>query len=136
MLVPHRLLTALIAALTTITACGADGDAAPTREYTLHLRADEQGEDYVFVAEDPLDLRVGDRVTFEMRNDGQLLHDLQVQHPDGSVIGTGPAIATGDTLSVVVDFEEPGFYRLNCLVDDHLTLHGMQAVVEVTDPTG
>ena len=41
--------------------------------------------------------------------------------------------AAGGTASVTVWFEEPGFYRINCLVDDHLTEHGMQAIVEVTE---
>lgn len=117
----------------TFTACGGDGAAAPTREYTIHLRAEEQGDTYKYIAEDPLDLRVGDRVTIEMRNAGALAHDLQVVHPDGQPIATGAATAPGGTLSVVVDFEDPGVYRLNCNVDNHLTEHGMQAFIEVTE---
>ena len=53
--------------------------------------------------------------------------------PDGDAIGAAAAADPGATTSVTVLFEAAGFYRLNCLVDNHLTEHGMQAVVEVTD---
>ena len=44
-----------------------------------------------------------------------------------------PNTSTASTPSrrVEVYFDEAGFYRLNCNVDDHLTLHGMQEIVEV-----
>ena len=120
--------------LPLLGACGGNaGDAEPLRSYTLHLRADDSQPEYLYVAEDPIDLRVGDEVTFELDNTGALIHDLQVVDPDGDAIGTAAAAASGATTSVTVTFEEPGFYRLNCLVDTHLTEHNMQAIVEVTD---
>ena len=119
-----------------LTACGSDAGAAPTREYTLHLEAVENGDKYDYVAKDPIDLRVGDRVTFEMVNNGALIHDLQVVHPDGQPIGTAASVGPGGTLSVTVDFADAGFYRLNCNVDNHLTEHDMQAIVEVTEADG
>jgi uncharacterized cupredoxin-like copper-binding protein len=140
----RRRRAALVALGVTLVAwlplsgCGTDGDAAaaPEREYTLRLRAEDSGDRYTYVAEDPLDLRAGDRVTFEMRNDGALIHDLVVVHPDGSALATGPAVDAGGVLSLTVDFLEPGFYRLRCNVDDHLTAHDMQVVVEVKQADG
>jgi len=128
------MVATAIAAVATLGACGADGDAfTPTREYAIGLRAEERGDGYGYVAEDALDLRVGDRVTFEMRNDGDLIHDLVVVHPDGRAIATGPAIAAGASLDLVVDFVDAGIYRLNCNVDDHLTVYGMQELVQVAE---
>ena len=129
------LLTVLFPVL-ALTACGADAGAEPTRTYTLHIEAVENGDQYDYVATDPIDLRVGDRVTFEMVNNGALIHDLVVVHPDGQTIATADAVGAGATLSLTVDLAEPGFYRLNCNVDNHLTQHGMQAIVEVLNADG
>jgi plastocyanin len=128
-----RLVVGLTAGVLVVAACGSDGSAEPVRSYTLHLRAEDSEPEYVYIAEDPVDLRVGDEVTFEFDNTGSLAHDLQVVDPAGDAIGVSPVAAPGATTSVTVLFEEPGLYRLNCLVDNHLTEHGMQAIVEVTD---
>lgn len=128
-------LIGLVGLLTFVSAaCGGDGSGATEalRTYTLSLRADDSGEEYLYIANDPIDLQVGDEVTFEFDNTGGLPHDLQVVAPDGEQIGVSSVAAPGETTTVTVLFEEPGFYRLNCLVDDHLTEHGMQAIVEVT----
>jgi plastocyanin len=128
-----RLVIGLAAGVLPLTACGSNSTAEPVRSYTLHLRAEDSEPEYVYIAEGPVDLRVGDEVTFEFENTGSLAHDLQVVDPAGDAIGVSAVAAPGATTSVTVLFEEPGFYRLNCLVDDHLTEHGMQAIVEVTE---
>ena len=112
---------------------GCAGDSGPTRAYTLHLRAEDNADIYKFVAEDPIDIRAGDTVTFEMRNDGRLPHDLRVTDDRSSTLGFAAAVPTGQTAVVQVTFEEPGAYRLVCDVDDHLTKHQMHATVEVTE---
>lgn len=129
----RRFLAAFTVAL-ALSGCGADGAAAPLREYTVRLRAEEQADRYTYVAEEPVDLRAGDRVTFQMRNDGALPHDLVVVAPDGSTIATAAPVGAGQALSLTVDFEEPGAYRLRCNVDDHLTVYDMQVFVEVGEP--
>lgn len=128
-----RTAVVTLGLLVPLVACGADGEAEPLRSYVLNLRTDDSGQEYLYIAEDPFDIRVGDEVTFEYHNTGSLAHDLQVVDPAGDEIGLAPVAAAGATTSVTVLFEEPGFYRLNCLVDDHLTAHGMQAVVEVSE---
>lgn len=122
-----------VMALLVATACGGDEGAEPTRSYTLQLHMEDSADEYRYVADEAVDVRVGDEVTFEVRNDGVLPHDLQVQHPSGDAMATAPAVGPGGVLTLTVRFDEPGFYRLNCLVDDHLTRHGMQAVIEVTE---
>lgn len=137
---PHRRLTRLrltvVVAIAVLAgaACGGDGVASPTREYVVRLRAEEQGEHYTYIAEDPVDLRAGDRVTFEMRNDGVLIHDLAVVDEAGTELAVADAVGAGQVLRLSVDFEEPGLYRLRCNVDDHLTVHDMQVFVEVKEP--
>jgi plastocyanin len=129
----QRLAGLAFVAVIAVSACGADS-SGPTRAYELSLRTDDSSEEYAYIAEGDVDIRVGDEVTFQMRNTGSLPHDLQVVDPEGSAIATAPAVASGEVLTLTVLFEQPGFYQLNCLVDDHLTRHSMQALVEVTDP--
>jgi plastocyanin len=129
-----RLLLGFTIGALPLTACAANSGAEPTRSYTVRLRAEDSQQEYLFIAQDPVDdLRVGDEVTFDFDNTGALPHDVQVVDPDGDQIGVSEVAAASETVSVTVLFEEPGFYRLNCLVDDHLTEHGMQAIVEVLD---
>lgn len=134
---PPNRLAALAAGVVAVTlstvACGADSGAEPARSYSVELRADDSADEYLYLATEPFDLRVRDEVTFEFDNTGALPHDLQVVDPGGRQIGISEVAGPGATTSVTVLFEEAGFYRLNCLVDDHLTEHGMQAIVEVTD---
>jgi plastocyanin len=132
-------VVAVLLVVLVVLAAGCAGDASsepttePLRSYTVGLRTDDSADRYRYVAEDPVDLRVGDEVTFEVVNTGTLIHDLRVVAPDGTPIGAAPAARPGATTSVTVLFTEPGYYRLDCLVDDHLTTHRMQSIVEVTE---
>lgn len=117
-----------------LSACGGDEGPDVERSYDVELKVDDSGEEYKFVAVDEVpDFRVGDEVTFVVENTGTLNHDLQVLAPDGDVAGVAPAVAPGETLEVTAFLGQVGVYRLNCLVDDHLTQHDMQTLIEV-DP--
>jgi plastocyanin len=116
--------------------CGGDAGSEPTRSYSIGLEAEDHEERYRYVATDAVDVRVGDEVTFVFDNTGALPHDLQIVDPDGDTIATAPPIVPGDQVSVTARFDDPGFYRLNCLVDDHLTAHEMQTLIEVTESSG
>jgi uncharacterized cupredoxin-like copper-binding protein len=141
---PHRhrlarLVAGCVAAVLPAAACGADAGtsaAEPLRSYTVALSAIERGDTYSYVSEEQVDLRAGDEVTFEMDNAGLLVHDLVVIAPDGSAIAAADPVAAGQTATLVVQFEEPGRYRLRCNVDDHLTVHDMQVFVEVKNADG
>jgi uncharacterized cupredoxin-like copper-binding protein len=130
-----RIVAAALALVLSAAACGGDGEAEPVRSYDVALRMEDGQDRYRYVAEGEVpDIRTGDEVTFEVRNAGALAHDLQVVAPNGDVIGTAAAVNPGQTLTLTVRFDEAGPYRLNCLVDDHLTAHQMQTVVEVREP--
>lgn len=126
------MAVALAATIGTVS-CGEDAGSEPTRTYSLGLEAEDHEERYRYVATDAVDVRVGDEVTFVFDNTGALPHDLQIVDPKGDTIATAPPIVPGDQVSVTARFDEAGFYRLNCLVDDHLTVHEMQTVIEVTE---
>ena len=133
--VPARVLCA-VTAVAALSACGADAGAEPLRSYAVGIQAIERGETYGYVSVGEVDLRVGDEVTFEMDNTGALIHDLVVVAPEGDTIAASDPIGPGQSLSLVVQFEEPGRYRLRCNVDDHLTVHDMQVFVEVKNADG
>lgn len=117
-------------------ACGGNSGGEAERGYTIGLEVEDNSQRYRYVATDTVDIRVGDEVTFELENTGTLIHDLQVVDPDGNRVGYATPTAPGANATVTVQFDESGFFRLNCLVDDHLTEHEMQTFFEVTDPSG
>jgi uncharacterized cupredoxin-like copper-binding protein len=124
-----------------VAGCGADGgrdeDNAVSRSYDVELRVDDSQDDYRYVATGEIpDFRVGDEVTFAVDNTGTLNHDLQVQAPDGDVVATAAAVAPGDALEVTAVLDQSGPWRLNCLVDNHLTEHSMQTFIEVAPVEG
>ena len=122
-----------LAIATAASSCGGDAEPEVTRSYVLPLRVDDSEDRYRYVADGSVDVLAGDEVTFELDNTGTLIHDLQVVDPSGNAIASAPPTAPGATVLLTVHFVEPGFYRLNCLVDDHLTAHRMQSVIEVTE---
>lgn len=133
----RRFVCVAVALASTIGAASCAGDAGsePTRTYSLGLVADDSDERYRYVATDAVDVRVGDEVTFVFDNTGALPHDLQIVDPEGATIATLPPVLPGAQASVTARFDDAGFYQLNCLVDDHLTVHGMQTLIEVTEST-
>ena len=116
-----------------LAACG-DDQSGPdvARSYDVELKIDDSQDDYKFVAVGEVpDFTVGDQVTFVVENTGQFSHDLQVQAPDGDIVASADAVAAGDTLEATAFLGQVGIYRLNCTVDDHLTTHSMQTLIEV-----
>jgi len=116
-----------------LVACGSNS-TEPTRVLTVDLRMEDHEDEYRYVAVGTVPrFAVGDRVTFAAENAGILDHDLQIVGPDGLAVETADAVGPGDTLTVTIDLDEPGIYQLNCLVDNHLTEHGMQTLIQVFD---
>ena len=135
-LIRRTLAVVAIAPLALLSACGDDAGPEVERSYDVELRIDDSGDDYKFVAVGEVpDFTVGDEVTFIVENTGTLNHDFQVQAPDGDVVGLAPAVAPGDSMEVTAFLGQVGIYRLNCLVDDHLTQHDMQTLIEVAPLT-
>lgn len=118
----------------TVAGCGADAIAEPVRSYTLDVEiADDEPGAYRYVAIDPVDIRVGDEVTFVMDNTGSLAHDMHVYGSAGEVANAAAA-APGGTTQLTVFFDEEGVYQLRCYTDDHLTAHQMFAEFDVVQP--
>ena len=129
----RRLVPALAVALAVIAGCGSDDGPEVLRSYDVELRVDDSTEgDYQYVATSDIpEFTVGDEVTFIVDNTGQFPHDLQVQAPDGDIVGYAEAIGPGEQLELTTFLGQVGVYRLNCLFDDHLTQHDMQTLIEV-----
>ncbi len=128
-----RLRTSIGLALAGVIAfagCGSDGDdgsGGSGNEVTVEMSAFEYG----FRADEALEIRAGDRVTFVVRNDGEIDHLLEVLTDASRSLGRTERIPPGAKRELTVDFEEAGTYRVICDIDDHLT-RGQQAVFDVT----
>jgi len=134
----RQLALVLPLALAGLTACGGDGNDGsgdpPARSYTVGLRIEDDQDEYHYrVVGDVPTFQVGDEVTFDTENSGTLVHDLQVVGPDGLARAAADPVPPGASLTVTVRLAESGIYQLNCLVDDHLTVHQMQEFIEVVD---
>ena len=129
----RRAFAVTLGALALLSACGGNASSGPTRAYTVDLDVVDDEDRYRFrIADgDVPDFTVGDEVTFAVTNTGSLNHDMRVVGPDGGTVGVAPAVAPGGSFDLTVQLEEPGVYQLNCLVDDHLTAHRMQVLIEV-----
>src|SRR5439155_6343924 len=57
-------------------------------------------------------------VTFDVSNDGQVSHSLEVEGPSGDKEIEGE-IAPGDSGTLTVDRSKPGTYEMYCPVDSH-----------------
>jgi uncharacterized cupredoxin-like copper-binding protein len=68
-------------------------------------------------------------VTFEVTNDGQVTHSLEVEGP-GVEEELKSDLAPGDSGTLTVDVSKPGEYELYCPIDGHKQL-GMEGTLTV-----
>jgi plastocyanin len=139
---PHPRWSAVailvVAASIGLAACGGDDDddgesaatTAPTEETTAAggggETVDVKATDFKFDPDDPT-VKPGE-VTFDVTNDGEAPHNLEVEGPSGEA-ELPEDLQAGDSGSFSVDLSEPGTYRFYCPVGNHEDL-GM--VGEVT----
>jgi uncharacterized cupredoxin-like copper-binding protein len=128
-----------VAASLGLAACGGDDDddgdtAATTTETTGAAGATGGGEtvdvtmtDFKFDPKDPT-VKPGE-VTFDVVNDGETLHNMEVEGPSG-VAELPEDLQPGDSGSFNVELSEPGKYRFYCPVGNHEQL-GMVGEVTV-----
>jgi uncharacterized cupredoxin-like copper-binding protein len=84
---------------------------------------------------DPADPTVkAGTVSFEVTNDGQVTHNLEVEGPNGEE-ELPSDLAPGDSGTLTVDLTKPGTYEFYCPVDNHKQM-GMEGEITVTGAGG
>ncbi|HSJ17982.1 MAG TPA: cupredoxin domain-containing protein [Solirubrobacterales bacterium] len=132
--------TLAVAASLGVAACGGDddddGDVAATTTETTGVTGAAAGAgetvdvtmtDFEFDPKDPT-VKPGE-VTFDVVNDGETLHNMEVEGPSGAA-ELPEDLQPGDSGSFSVDLGEPGKYRFYCPVGNHEDL-GMVGEVTV-----
>ncbi|NND75327.1 MAG: hypothetical protein HKN44_10010 [Ilumatobacter sp.] len=119
----------LAAAVIGITACGsADGADTDTPEVTRTIEI--IATEYVFTGDPETTIATGDTVRFVVRNEGGLVHELQLLDTDARLIDRTERLDPGEVGEITVTFDSPGVYQVICDVDDHLS-RGQQASFSV-----
>jgi uncharacterized cupredoxin-like copper-binding protein len=138
------LLTAIgvLAAFALLVAgCGSSDDSSSTAAETTSstdagatASSGASGGEQVKISETEYKLSPSDvtvkpgTVTFEVTNDGQTVHNLEIEGPDDEQ-ELASDLQPGDSGEVSVDLSTPGTYEMYCPVDDH---KGMGMTGEIT----
>jgi uncharacterized cupredoxin-like copper-binding protein len=84
---------------------------------------------------DPADPTVkAGTVSFEVTNNGQVTHNLEVEGPNGEE-ELPSDLAPGDSGTLTVDLTKPGTYEFYCPVDNHKQM-GMEGEITVSGGGG
>jgi uncharacterized cupredoxin-like copper-binding protein len=132
-----------VAGLLALAGCGDDDDESAASSTSTEEEATEAattgggggGGESVSVSLkdysiDPADPTVeAGTVTFDVSNDGQVDHTIEVEGPNGED-ELEPVLAPGDSGSLEVDLSKPGTYEWYCPVDDHAD-QGMEGEITV-----
>jgi plastocyanin len=122
-----RLRLALALCLLAAAGCGDEDEPVRTvtapANSTLRVIADDYSFDPAAVV-----LRGAGTLTFDVRNEGELAHNLKV-HRGGEEIGGTPSFPAGESRSARVNLEH-GEYELICTIGDHAEL-GMTGTLRV-----
>jgi len=124
-----------IAASIGLAACGGDDDEGTTAATTAPTGAAGGAAQDVKISETDFELDPSDpsveagTVTFEITNDGETLHNLEVEGPSGEA-ELPEDLQPGDSGELTVDLNEPGTYEMYCPVGNHRDL-GMEGEITV-----
>lgn len=127
---------AAAAAALALGACGGSDDDGSSETTAAATTAPPSGGETVAISEtdfklDPSDPSVkAGEVTFDVTNDGQTAHSLEVEGPNGDQ-ELEQDLQPGDSGTLTVDLSEPGTYEMYCPVDDHKG-RGMTGEITVT----
>jgi uncharacterized cupredoxin-like copper-binding protein len=138
---PRRgvLVTVAVAAAIGLAACGGDDDEGTTAATTApsdttgagagtaQQTVDVTATDFKFDPSDP-SVKPG-TVAFKVTNDGETLHNLEVEGPSGSA-ELAQDLDPGQDGEFTVDLDKPGKYEFICPVGNHAEL-GMVGEVTV-----
>lgn len=138
MLIAIRMGAAIVvvAGAMALVGCGDDETTASSTATTEETTAGGGGAaetvpvSLTEYAIDPADPSVkAGTVTFEVSNDGQIAHNLEVEGPSGEV-ELEQDLAAGDSDALEVDLSEPGTYEWYCPVGNHRD-EGMEGEITV-----
>lgn len=129
---PVALIAALAVAAFIVVGCGDSSDdstsasesTTSSSETTAAAGGGGSGGETVRISETDFKLTPADvsvkpgTVTFEVSNDGETVHNLEIEGPDEEQ--TLPSdLQPGDSGEVSVDLSQPGTYEMYCPVDGH-----------------
>ena len=123
----------LTAASLGLAACGGDDETSTSAATTT--TAPSGKAQTVKVSETEFKLAPADptvkpgEVTFEVSNDGQVTHSLEVEGPSGES-QLDSDLQPGDSGELSVDLSQPGTYEFYCPIDDHKEM-GMEGEITV-----
>jgi uncharacterized cupredoxin-like copper-binding protein len=116
--------------------CGGDDDSSNTAASPTTTAAQENGggssvdvkaTDFKFNPKDPT-AKAG-QVTFAVTNDGQTVHNLEVEGPNGEE-ELSSDLSPGQSGVLTVDLSKPGTYEFYCPVGNHRE-QGMEGTITV-----
>ncbi len=111
---------------TEIKVTGGGGAAAPVADRTIAVIA----TDYTFEVRGEAKIAKGETITFTMKNDATIEHEMEVFLPDGDALGEIGPTKAGETGSATLTFNEAGTYQLVCGIESH-EAQGMVSSIEV-----
>lgn len=111
---------------TTIEVTGSGGAAAPIADRTIAVDATS----YAFALPEGAKISKGETITFTMKNDANIEHEMEVFLPDGDALGEIGPTKPGETGSATLTFDKAGTYRLVCGIEGH-EAKGMVSSIEV-----
>lgn len=101
----------------TVTGPATAPAAAPAEEkYDREVRV--AAKEYAFTGLAGFTAKVGEKIEFQLQNDGAKEHELEVFGPDGKAVGEVGPTAAGRLGEVVLTLAEPGTYRYESGVAD------------------
>jgi uncharacterized cupredoxin-like copper-binding protein len=136
----HRYPFALVAMATVfglaLAGCGGDDSSSTTAASSTTTAAQAGGGgSSVDVSETEYKLNPSDpavkagQVTFNVTNDGQVVHNLEVEGPNGEQ-ELNSDLSPGQSGALSVDLSKPGKYEFYCPVDNHKQM-GMEGEITV-----
>jgi uncharacterized cupredoxin-like copper-binding protein len=136
----HRYPFALAALATVfglaLAGCGGDDSSSTTAASSTTTAAQAGGGgSSVDVSETEYKLNPSDptvkagQVSFNVTNDGQVVHNLEVEGPNGEQ-ELNSDLSPGQSGTLSVDLSKPGKYEFYCPVDDHKQM-GMEGEITV-----
>jgi uncharacterized cupredoxin-like copper-binding protein len=119
-----------------LAGCGGDDSSSTTAASSTTTAAQAGGGgSSVNVSETEYKLNPSDptvkagQVSFNVTNDGQVVHNLEVEGPNGEQ-ELNSDLSPGQSGTLSVDLSKPGKYEFYCPVDDHKQM-GMEGEITV-----